>query len=177
MACSSAAASANRPTRITLTSSCSPPIIHGARISPPPWKPARRLSSQTARPRNIWMRLRVAERILGIRGIFQLVLPICAYCKKIREDSAYWQQFEEYIKEHTGSQFSDGICPECLEKEMHEFNSRRLPGRQSSRRLRSDRPPRGVTGPGCTSGCGMGCAVPGWFQALHEFKRANPLQS
>ncbi len=73
----------------------------------------------------IWMRLRVAERILGFtRQIRQLgeLLPICSYCKKIRNDGAYWQQFEAYIHEHTGSSFSHGICPECYEKEMRELD-------------------------------------------------------
>ena len=70
----------------------------------------------------IWMRLRVAERILGFtRQIRQLgeLLPICAYCKKIRDDGTYWRQFEAYIQEHTGAHFSHGVCPECFEKEMH----------------------------------------------------------
>jgi DNA-binding response OmpR family regulator len=57
----------------------------------------------------IWMRLRVAERILGFaRQIRQLadLLPICAFCKKIRDDGTYWTQIESYIQEHTGSHFS-----------------------------------------------------------------------
>jgi phosphoserine phosphatase RsbU/P len=69
----------------------------------------------------IRMRLHVAERILAFtRQISQLnrLLPICAYCKKIREDDEYWTQFEEYIHNHTGSNFSHGICPECYEKEL-----------------------------------------------------------
>ena len=41
-------------------------------------------------------------------------LPICAYCKRIRDDQDYWQQVEKYIGDHTGSKFSHGICPECL---------------------------------------------------------------
>jgi DNA-binding response OmpR family regulator len=72
----------------------------------------------------IWMRLHVAERILRythqINQLGQL-LPICAYCKKIRDDGAYWQQFETYIHEHTGSRFSHGVCPECYTKEMREL--------------------------------------------------------
>ena len=76
----------------------------------------------------VWMRLRVAERILGFtRQIRQLgeLLPICAYCKKIREDGSYWQQFEEYIQEHTGAHFSHGVCPECFEKQMHELDEKK----------------------------------------------------
>jgi PleD family two-component response regulator len=69
----------------------------------------------------IWRRLRVAERILKytteIRQLKTLI-PICMYCKKIRDDSDYWEQMENYIHEHTGSDFSHGICPECYEKYM-----------------------------------------------------------
>lgn len=64
----------------------------------------------------LWMRLRVAERILRyttqVRQLEQL-LPICSYCKKIRDDGNYWQQIEGYISARTGSDFSHSICPEC----------------------------------------------------------------
>ena len=43
-------------------------------------------------------------------------LPICATCKKIRDDKGYWNQIEGYIQEHSDAQFSHGICPECAEK-------------------------------------------------------------
>ena len=41
------------------------------------------------------------------------LLPICAWCKKIRDDQGYWQQIESYIQVHSEAQFSHGICPEC----------------------------------------------------------------
>jgi PAS domain S-box-containing protein len=44
------------------------------------------------------------------------MLPICASCKRIRDDKGYWQQVEEYIGEHSEAEFSHGICPECAEK-------------------------------------------------------------
>jgi CheY-like chemotaxis protein len=74
----------------------------------------------------IWMRLRVAERILGFtRQIRQLgeLLPICSYCKRIRDDGDYWRQFEAYIQEYTGSNFSHGVCPECFEDQMREMET------------------------------------------------------
>ena len=46
------------------------------------------------------------------------LLPICAYCKAIRDDSDYWHRVEEYVSEHADVQFSHGICPECLEHAM-----------------------------------------------------------
>lgn len=67
----------------------------------------------------LWMRLRVAERILGFTTeVRQLesFLPICGYCKKVRDDRNYWQQIEEYINTRTGTNFSHGVCPDCIEK-------------------------------------------------------------
>ncbi|MFZ5775307.1 MAG: hypothetical protein ACOY3Z_07470 [Thermodesulfobacteriota bacterium] len=43
-------------------------------------------------------------------------LPICASCKKIRDDQGYWNQIEEYIGRHSQAQFSHGICPDCAER-------------------------------------------------------------
>lgn len=45
-------------------------------------------------------------------------IPICAYCKKIRDDQGFWEQLEHYISQHSGAQFSHGICPECREQEF-----------------------------------------------------------
>lgn len=44
------------------------------------------------------------------------MLPICASCKKIRDDKGYWNQIEAYIREHSEAEFSHGICPECAKK-------------------------------------------------------------
>lgn len=44
------------------------------------------------------------------------LLPICASCKKIRDDQGYWKRIESYIHEHSEAQFSHGICPECAKK-------------------------------------------------------------
>lgn len=44
------------------------------------------------------------------------LLPICASCKKIRDDKGYWQQIEGYIQEHSSAEFTHGICPECARK-------------------------------------------------------------
>ncbi len=52
------------------------------------------------------------EHIKTLHGL----LPICTYCKKIRNDQKYWQQIENYISEHTDALFSHGICPECFAK-------------------------------------------------------------
>ena len=49
------------------------------------------------------------------------LLPICASCKKIRDDKGYWNQIEAYIRDHSEAQFSHGICPDCAEKHYAEF--------------------------------------------------------
>src|SRR5690606_41865787 len=69
----------------------------------------------------LWMRLRVAERILRfatqVRQL-EAFLPICSYCKKIRDDQNYWQQIESYINERTGTDFSHSVCPDCYQREV-----------------------------------------------------------
>ncbi|HJX31286.1 MAG TPA: PAS domain-containing protein [Thermodesulfobacteriota bacterium] len=49
------------------------------------------------------------------------LLPICASCKKIRDDSGYWKQIEAYIREHSDATFTHGICPECVKKLYPDF--------------------------------------------------------
>ena len=49
------------------------------------------------------------------------MLPICASCKKIRDDQGYWHQVEVYITEHSEADFSHGICPECCTKMYSEY--------------------------------------------------------
>ncbi|MBU4274056.1 MAG: hypothetical protein L6300_01875 [Syntrophaceae bacterium] len=49
-------------------------------------------------------------------------LPICASCKKIRDDTGYWRQIEEYISKHSNALFSHGICPDCTKKLYPEFH-------------------------------------------------------
>ncbi len=60
---------------------------------------------------------RVAELQTALSNVKQLqgLLPICSYCKRIRGDDQYWQQVEGYLHEHSGVQFSHGICPSCYE--------------------------------------------------------------
>ncbi len=57
------------------------------------------------------------EAIIKIKTL-QGLLPICSYCKKIRNDQDYWQQIETYVAEHTQAEFTHGICPDCLEKHI-----------------------------------------------------------
>ncbi len=63
------------------------------------------------------LRRKLEEEIKVLKGI----IPICAYCHKIRNDKEIWQQMETYISEHSGALFSHGICPECSEKEFKKM--------------------------------------------------------
>ena len=66
-------------------------------------------------------RLFVANRILRYTkevGVLQELIPICAYCNKVRDGADYWQRVETYIRERTGSRFSHGVCPECYAQEV-----------------------------------------------------------
>jgi DNA-binding response OmpR family regulator len=60
---------------------------------------------------------RVRELEEALARVKQLngLLPICSYCKKIRDDRNYWRQVESYISAHSDAEFSHGICPDCYE--------------------------------------------------------------
>jgi DNA-binding response OmpR family regulator len=67
------------------------------------------------------MRLHVADRILGLAAQVKKLesfIPICGYCKKIRNDRKYWQDVEAYFAQQQGAKFSHGICPDCYERVM-----------------------------------------------------------
>lgn len=53
------------------------------------------------------------------------LLPICANCKKIRNDQGYWERIEAYIAKHSRAEFTHGLCPECREKLYPREDSRR----------------------------------------------------
>ena len=61
-------------------------------------------------------RVRDLEASLAQVKHLQGLLPICSYCKKIRNDKNYWEQVEGYISKHSQVQFSHGICPACYEQ-------------------------------------------------------------
>lgn len=58
---------------------------------------------------------------LGKVKVLSGMLPICASCKKIRDDKGYWKQIEAYIQDHSEAEFSHGICPECAKKLYPDF--------------------------------------------------------
>lgn len=83
--------------------------------------------------RELKSRLRVGERMVTLQRDLagrirelqyamakihelQELIPICSYCKKVRDDRNYWEQVESYISTRTGVQFSHGVCPQCYTK-------------------------------------------------------------
>ena len=52
------------------------------------------------------------ENVKQLRGL----LPVCAWCKSVRNDQGYWEQIETYLEEHTGASFTHGLCPACSDK-------------------------------------------------------------
>jgi len=64
-----------------------------------------------------WRHLYAKEHI----NVLQSLLPMCASCKKIRNDKGYWSQVEEYLEAQTHTMLTHGICPECMQKWYPEF--------------------------------------------------------
>ena len=73
---------------------------------------------------------RVQELEAALSQVKQLqgMLPICSYCKKVRDDQNYWQKVESYISDHTDVQFSHGICPDCYEHMTRELKEQKQTG-------------------------------------------------
>ena len=72
--------------------------------------------------RVLGLQIALAERVVELEAALsrekhlQGLLPICCYCKKIRDDSNYWHQVESYVAQHSHVKFSHSVCPECTEK-------------------------------------------------------------
>lgn len=70
-------------------------------------------------------KVRDLEKALAdVRKLKELI-PICMYCKSVRDDKDYWHQIEEYIHSETGSDFTHGICPKCLAKMEKEMKAKK----------------------------------------------------
>ncbi len=67
------------------------------------------------------------SEIKTLRGF----IPICAHCKKIRDDQGYWNRIENYIQDHTDAQFSHGICPDCVKEIYPSFKNKRKKDKSS----------------------------------------------
>jgi len=72
--------------------------------------------------RTLAERVHELEEAMNSVKTLQGLLPICCYCKKIRDDGNYWHRVESYIAGHANVRFSHGICPECSQKVKAELN-------------------------------------------------------
>ncbi|MFH2093363.1 MAG: PAS domain S-box protein [Pseudomonadota bacterium] len=79
---------------------------------------SRRKQNERERDQLILNLTKALDEIKTLRGI----VPICASCKKIRDDQGFWKHVETYVQEHSHAQFSHGICPDCQKKLYPEFS-------------------------------------------------------
>lgn len=76
------------------------------------------------------LRSQLAQQTADLRDALAKVktlsgfIPICASCKKIRDDQGFWNQIERYISEHSDAQFSHGICPDCMQRLYPDFTTK-----------------------------------------------------
>ncbi|MFH0953640.1 MAG: hypothetical protein V1873_04855 [Verrucomicrobiota bacterium] len=70
---------------------------------------------------NMWRHSRSCATQLAHIKALQGMIPICAGCKKIRNDAGFWQQVEAYLGEHTDAEFTHGLCPDCVKKVYSEY--------------------------------------------------------
>jgi phosphoserine phosphatase RsbU/P len=73
--------------------------------------------------RSLAARVQELEAALSDVKMLQGLLPICAYCKKVRNETDYWQQVDSYLAEHTDVTLSHGVCPDCFAKVMSELDA------------------------------------------------------
>jgi DNA-binding response OmpR family regulator len=91
-----------------------------------PFHPAELRARVAAGERIVALQQKLADRVGALEAALaqvkrlQGLLPICAYCKRIRNGDDYWQQVETYIIEHSDAAFTHGICPSCFERVMRE---------------------------------------------------------
>jgi len=71
---------------------------------------------------NLATRVTELEEALAHVSKLQGLLPICSYCKKVRNETNYWEQVDSYLSSHTGVKLTHGICPECLETMMQQLD-------------------------------------------------------
>lgn len=72
---------------------------------------------------------RALEEVKTLKGI----LPICSFCKKVRDDEGYWRQVDVYIQQQTDVDFSHSVCPECVKKNYPDFQPRQDEAKSNDR--------------------------------------------
>lgn len=85
-----------------------------------PWDAAELHARVEVGCRMVSLQDRLAEKIQELQEALNQVkalegiLPICSFCKKIRDDRNYWRQVEDYISSHSEARFTHSVCPECI---------------------------------------------------------------
>ncbi|MFH1155254.1 MAG: PAS domain-containing protein [Pseudomonadota bacterium] len=78
---------------------------------------SQRIQNQNEREKLLQDLTRALAQVKKLSGL----LPICSYCKRIRDDKGYWNQLESYIRDHSDAEFSHGICQECAKKHYPDY--------------------------------------------------------
>ena len=74
---------------------------------------------------NLQAKIIQLEQALAHVRRLQGIIPICAWCKRIRDDQDFWSSVEEYFAEHSSAEFTHGICPDCRQKQVNELKKHR----------------------------------------------------
>ena len=110
--------------RVSVAAGCTVLTLIGywsSEINVPAWIA---LSNRALAIAAIWVSAVLAWRHLYAKqhiNVLQSLLPMCASCKKIRDDKGYWSQVEEYLEAQTNTMLTHGICPECIKKWYPDF--------------------------------------------------------
>jgi hypothetical protein len=64
------------------------------------------------------------QKTLAELKILRGILPICSFCKKIRNEKGYWEQVDIYVRQHSNAEFSHSVCPECVDKHYPSFGKK-----------------------------------------------------
>lgn len=99
-------------------------VIDGQSIGDTRWHEeiSRLMNELIATKRDLQQKTIELQDALDLVKLLSGYLPICASCKKIRDDKGYWQAVESYISSHSEAKFSHGICPDCIQKLYPEFS-------------------------------------------------------
>lgn len=87
-----------------------------------PFNPAELRARLAVGERVLDMQSRLAQRVVDLEEalaqvkVLEGIIPICMYCKRVRNEKEYWEQVEQYVSKRSDARFSHGICPGCLEK-------------------------------------------------------------
>lgn len=101
---------------------------HGEALEEVEWK-MRHIENLTEKKEKYWQSINETlneaytkmQKALSKVKMLSGLLPICASCKKIRDDTGYWEQIEAYVSAHSEAEFSHGLCPDCMDKIYHQY--------------------------------------------------------